>query len=108
VIRAVVVSLSALGFGACGGKSAGVPAAGTLILQAAGGPSGEVAAEATFVEPGVGQKRACSAPAEAGACRLTSCQFGGIGCPSPGYGNFGPISASIGTTTVPLVYDRFG
>ena len=108
VIRAVVVSCSALALGACGGKSGGVPATGTLILQASGGPSGEVAADVALIEPGVGQERTCSAPVEAGACQLTSCQLGGIGSPAPGYGNFGPIAASIGTTTVPLVYGGFG
>ena len=111
MIRSVVVSFSALAFAACGGKSNGVPTPGgsaTLILQASGGPSGEVAAEVALVEPGVGQQERCSAPVEAGACQLKSCQLGGIGSPAPGYGNFGPISASAGTTTVPLVYNGFG
>src|SRR5437762_229873 len=44
----------------------------------------------------------------AGACQLTSCQIGGIGSPSAGYGNFGPMSASVGLTTVPITYTGFG
>ena len=42
----------------------------------------------------------------AGACELSSCQLGPIGSPSFGYGDFGPMSATVGTTTVPLRYDR--
>jgi hypothetical protein len=82
--------------------------AGTLTLQAIGGTSGEVAAQVPLVEPGVGQQKTCAAPVVAGACQLTSCQLGGVGDPSEGYGNFGPITASIGTTTVPITYNGFG
>ena len=96
----------------CGGHSSTEDAAtgdaGTLILQAFGGPSGEVAAQVPMLEPGVGQQKTCASPLVAGACQLTSCQLGGIGSPRPGYGNFGPISASVGTTTVPLTYDGVG
>ncbi len=82
--------------------------AGTLILLAYGGASGEVAAEVPLTEPGVGQEETCSGPLDAGACQLISCQLGGIGSPGAGYGNFGPISVSVGTTTVPLTYDGTG
>jgi hypothetical protein len=34
--------------------------------------------------------------------------MGGIGSPGPGYGNFGPLSASVGTTTVAITYDGYG
>jgi hypothetical protein len=81
---------------------------GTLVLQAVGGPSGEVTAGVVLNEPGVGQERTCTGPLDAGACQLTSCQLGGIGSPRAGYGNFGPMSATVGTTTVPLTYDRSG
>ncbi len=86
--------------GAEGGK--------TLTLQAFGGASGEVAAQVLSDEPGVGQEQTCAAPVVAGACQLTSCQLGGIGSPSPGYGNLGPITAAIGATTEPLTYDGAG
>jgi hypothetical protein len=82
--------------------------AGTLILIASGGPSGEVAAVVPIVEPGAGQEATCTGPLDAGVCQLTSCQLGGIGSPAMGYGNFGTISASVGTTTVPLTYDGIG
>jgi hypothetical protein len=110
------------GSGSSSGSSSGAPSgeggsvaqdatpgdAGTLILQAFGGASGEVAAQVPLLEPGVGQQRTCTGPLDGGACQLTSCQLGGIGSPGPGYGNFGPISASVGTTTVPLTYDGTG
>jgi hypothetical protein len=83
-------------------------APGTLILLAFGGTSGEVAADVDGNEPGVGQEETCSGPLDAGACQLTSCQLGGIGSPGEGEGNFGPMSVSVGTTTVPLTYDGFG
>jgi hypothetical protein len=82
--------------------------AGTLVLQAFGGASGEVAAQVPLLEPGVGQQRTCTGSLDGGACQLTSCQLGGIGSPGGGYGNFGPMSASVGTTTVPLTYDGTG
>jgi hypothetical protein len=110
--RALALLSCALLCEACGGHSSTGDAttgdAGTLILQAFGGPSGEVAAQVPLLEPGVGQQRTCTGPLDAGACQLTSCQLGGIGSPGPGYGNFGPMSASVGTTTVPLSYDGFG
>lgn len=97
---------------ACGGHSsmegATTGGPGTLILQAFGGPSGKVAAQVPLLEPGVGPQETCADPLDAGACQLTSCQLGGIGSPSPGYGNFGPMSASVGTTTVPITYGGFG
>lgn len=82
--------------------------AGTLLLQAFGGTAGEVAAQVPLLEPGVGQERTCSAPMDAGACQLTSCKLGGIGSPGGGYGNFGPISASVGATTVSITYNGTG
>jgi hypothetical protein len=97
--------------GACGGRSSlgGVPARGgsaeTLILQAFGGPSGGVTAQVLIPEPGFGQEETCAAPLDAGACQLSSCQPGGtFGSPTRGFGNLGPMSASVGTTTVPLTY----
>jgi hypothetical protein len=81
---------------------------GTILLQAFGGADGEVAAQIPLLEPGVGQERTCAAPMNAGACQLTSCKLGGIGSPVPGYGDFGPISASVGTTAVIIDYNGFG
>ncbi len=81
---------------------------GTLFLLAYGGGSGEVAAVVPIVEAGVGPGETCAAPLDAGACELTACQMGGIGSPSWGDGNFGPISAAVGTTTVALTYDKIG
>jgi hypothetical protein len=82
----------------------------TLVLIASGGAAGEIAAEVPLLEqPGVvGTQVTCMSPLDAGACQLTSCRRGAIGSPSPGHGNFGPISASVGTTIVPLTYDRVG
>lgn len=88
--------------------SASTADAGFLMLQAFGGTSGEVAAQVPLLEPGVGQERTCAAPVNAGACQLISCKLGGIGSPGGGYGNFGPISASVGTTTVPITYNGIG
>jgi hypothetical protein len=97
-------------FGDAGGSCASLGDAGAalLILQAFGGASGEVAAQVPLLEPGVGQEQTCDPPLDAGTCQLTSCQLGGIGSPGPGYGNFGPLSASVGTTTVPITYDGTG
>ena len=113
VIRGAVLSCAALALGSCGAdKLGGVSTtgvdAGPIELVAVGGPSGSVMAEVFFNEPGVGPQATCTAPVNAGACQLTSCQVGGIGSPAMGYGNFGPISATVGTTTVPLTYDGFG
>ena len=112
VIRGAVLSFAALAFGSCGAdKLGGVSPpevdAGPIELLAVGGPSGSVTAEVFFSEPGVGEQATCAAPVNAGACQLTSCQLGGVGDPAMGYGNFGPISATVGTTTVPLTYDGF-
>jgi hypothetical protein len=85
--------------------------AGTLVLQAFGGASGEVAAEvyAVLDEPGFGPQETCAGPLDGGACQLTSCMQGGIGSGGyPGYGNFGPISASVGATTETLTYNGSG
>lgn len=81
---------------------------GTLILQAFGGASGEVAAQVPLLEPGAGPQQTCTGPLDAGACQLTFCQFRGVGSPGGGYGNFGPLSASVGTTTVPITYNGTG
>ena len=111
VIRGAVLSLAALALPSCGGPSGDVSPTvdvGPLTLQAAGGPSGEVTAEVIVNEPGVGQQATCADPLSAGACQLTSCQLGGVGSPAMGYGNFGPMSATVGTTTVALTYDGFG
>jgi hypothetical protein len=90
------------------GSGSSLGDAGTLILQAYGGASGEVSADVPSFEPGVGQETTCIGPLDAGACQLTSCQLGGVGSPKGGYGNFGPMSASVGGTTVPLTYDGAG
>jgi hypothetical protein len=83
--------------------------AGTLLLlQAFGGAAGEVAAQIPLLEPGVGQEQTCAAPVDAGSCQLVSCKLGGIGSPGGGYGNFGPIYASVGATTVALTYNGIG
>ena len=81
---------------------------GTILLQAFGGGSGEVAAQVPLLEPGVGQVQTCVAPVNADACQLLYCQLGGVGDPTPGYDDFGPLSATIGTTTVPITYNGFG
>jgi hypothetical protein len=82
--------------------------AGTLLLQAFGGASGEVAAQVPLLEPDVGPLQTCAAPVDAGGCQLNSCMLGGIASPGGGYGNFGPLSASVGTTTIPLDYSGIG
>jgi hypothetical protein len=134
-IRGAVVAFAALAFAACGGTS--TPAADastdvgagdsasphggsatvdaatgdgrTIRLQAFGGGPGEVAAQVSLaVEAGGGPQMTCSAPLAAGACQLISCQLGGIVSPAAGKGNFGPLSASVGATTVPLTYDGIG
>jgi hypothetical protein len=108
VIRGAVLFSAALAFG-CGSKSGDASTTnGPLILQASGGPAGAVAAEVVLDEPGVGQERTCAVPVVAGACQLVSCQLGGIGSPGMGYGDFGPISATVDTTTVALTYGGFG
>jgi hypothetical protein len=94
--------------GSCTALPTSTEDAGTLILQAFGGASGEVAAQVPLLEPGVGQEQTCTDPLDAGACQLTSCTLGGVGSPGMGYGNFGPMSASVGTTIVPLTYGGFG
>jgi hypothetical protein len=92
-----------------GEDSSGVVGAWTLTLEAYGGPSGDVAADVPLDEPGVGPQVTCTGLMQAGACQLTSCQgVGGIGSPVGGHGNFGPISVSVGTTTVSLTYGGFG
>ena len=90
---------------ACGGKSSNP---GPLVLDAYGGPSGHVAADVRLTEPGVGQQRTCTASVNAGACQFTSCKLGGIGSPGVGFGDFGPITVSVGSTDVPLTYGGFG
>jgi hypothetical protein len=113
VLRGAGLSLLALAFASCGadqlggGSNNGVDA-GTITLIATGGPSGSVTADVALDEPGVGPQETCAAPLVAGACQLISCQYGGVGSPSAGYGNFGPIAVTVGTTTVPLLYDRTG
>jgi len=97
--------ISGHGGSSSAGGSPGRP--GSLTLDASGGPSGMVAADVPIVEPGVGPQNACT-PIVAGACRLASCVNGGIGSPRWGYGNFGPISVSAGTTTVVLSYKDVG
>jgi hypothetical protein len=113
MIRGAILSLAALAFESCGADKLGGASttgvdAGPIELVAVGGPSGSVMAEVSFNEPGVGPQATCAAPVTAGACQLTSCQVGGIGSPVMGYGDFGPLSATVGTTTVPLTYDGFG
>lgn len=85
--------------------SAGRP--GTLTLQAYGGPSGMLGADVPVVEPGAGQQLTCT-PSVAGACQLSSCLNGGIGRPAFGYGNFGPMSVSVGNTVVSMPYQDTG
>jgi hypothetical protein len=91
-----------------GAEGAGFETTGTLLLQAFGGSSGEVAAQVPLLEPGVGAQETCEAPVNAGACQFVYCKLGGIGSPGGGYGDFGPLSATVGTTTVPITYNGFG
>jgi len=111
-LRALALLACLVWCGACGDHSstggATTGRAGTLLLQAFAGGPGAVAAQVPLVEPGAGQQETCAAPVDAGACQLTSCQLGGIGSPVMGYGNFGPMSATVGTTTVPISYIRAG
>jgi hypothetical protein len=108
-LRGAVLSFAALAFAGCGSVPEDATTAdGPLLLQAFGGGSGEVVAQVPLLEPGVGPERTCTEPLVAGACQLTSCQLGGIGSPSQGYGNFGPMTASVGATTVRLTYDGYG
>ena len=134
-IRGAVLAFAALASGACGrglgngsapdastdGRSGDdvssesgivdvgeITGTGPLILQAWGGVAGEVAAQVPLIEPGVGPQQTCTDPLAAGACLLTSCQVGGISSPRAGYGNFGPITASVGATTVPINYTGYG
>jgi hypothetical protein len=102
---ALVACNAMTGRGPSAGEETGT---GTLLLQAFGGASGEVAAQVPLLEPGSGQEETCTGPIDAGACQLTSCQLGGIGTPGPGYGNFGTLSASVGTSTVQITYDGTG
>jgi hypothetical protein len=44
--------------------------AGTLLLEAFGGASGEVAAQVPLLEPDVGPLRTCATPVHAGGCQL--------------------------------------
>jgi hypothetical protein len=91
----------------CGGANSGAADAGTIVLLAYGGAPGEVAADVAAVEPGAGQAATCATPLGAGSCRL--CQLAGaLDILLGGYGNFGPISVSVGTTTVPLTYAGIG
>ncbi|MGD0680160.1 MAG: hypothetical protein ABSC94_32660 [Polyangiaceae bacterium] len=85
---------------------------GTLIvLQAFGGDSGEVAAQVPLLTPGVGLQETCAAPLDAGACQLNSCQHGGVGSAPYGSGDVGPdgpMSASVGSTTITIPYNGDG
>jgi hypothetical protein len=93
-LRALALFSCLVWFEACGGSSstdnATTGAGGPLILQAFGGTPGEVAAQVSRVEPGLGQERTCASPLAAGTCELTSCQLGGIGSPARGDGKFRP------------------
>jgi hypothetical protein len=107
----VLLVFTALPLVACTGTTAAGPdggASGTILLQAWGGPAGKVAAQVPLLEPGVGSQATCTVPTVSGACQLTSCTFGGVGSPGPGFGNFGPMSASVGSTTVPITYNGTG
>jgi hypothetical protein len=113
VVRGAVLSFAALALASCGAdKLGGVSTAGVdagpLELLASGGPAGTVTAAVSFYEPGVGEQETCTDPLVAGACQLTTCQGGPVGDPGPGYGNFGPMSATVGTTTMPITYDFNG
>jgi hypothetical protein len=111
-ICGALLSFAVLVLCGCGSKSADGSASNTppngLLLQAFGGDSGEVAAQVPLLDPNVGPQMTCSAPVNAGDCRLNSCRLGGIGSPGSGGGNFGPISATVGATTVPITYDGTG
>lgn len=72
-----------------------------LVLAATGGGSGEVAAS---VPNGGGPEQTCPSTGD-GACLLTWCQGCAIADPTLGAGNLGPMSASVGATTVPITYD---
>ena len=76
-----------------------------LVLDAWGGPAGKVSAGVEMTQPGVGPQATCDPPMNEGACQLTACVLGGIGSPSSGYGDFGPISASVGAATETLTYN---
>jgi len=106
---ALPLALAVLPLVGCGGSPSdgGTTVSGTLLLQAFGGPSGQVSAQ-VGLEGGVGPQETCGHPLKAGACQFTSCQLGGIADPVPGVGNLGSISASVGSTTVAVAYNGFG
>jgi len=112
VIRGAVLSLAALALGACGRTPGADPNtgadAGVLTLEAFGGPFGSVAADVPLDEPGAAAHDGCGEPVVAGPCQLTVCQIGGPASPVPGYGDFGPLSATVGMTTMALSYNTIG
>lgn len=62
-----------------------------------------------LLDPSVGPQQTCAPALDAGDCKLTSCQVGGIASPgAEDYYNFGPMSASVGTTTVAVSWGGKG
>jgi len=79
----------------------------TIELDAFGGPPGKVVANVSSGVPG-DEQQGCSTPLTGDACHVTMCPIRGIGLPAAGYGDVGPVSASVGSTTVTLAYNGFG
>jgi hypothetical protein len=113
VVRGAVLSFAALGFASCAAEKPGGAATtqidGDLIgVVAIGGPAGNVHAEAGAYRPGFGSEDTCAPSLLAGSCSLTTCQLGPVPARVPGFGNFGPVSVTVGTTTESLTYEVTG
>ncbi|HEY4187301.1 MAG TPA: hypothetical protein VGP07_19650 [Polyangia bacterium] len=59
-------------------------------------------------DPNAAERVTCPSPVNAGACQLLSCQLGPLIDRNAGYGNLGPMSAAVDTTTEPLTYGVSG
>ena len=75
-----------------------------LILQAYGGPSGQVGAEVLITEP-PDPNDPCN-QMTVGACQLTSCQQYGVGLPPSAF--YGRISAAVGSTNEEIDDGEYG
>jgi hypothetical protein len=91
---------------ACGTTPTATTGTSPLVLQAYGGPAGTVSADVPIDGLGVGPNGSCASPITAGACVLTDCTFGsgGVAGPPSGEGDFGPMSATAGGTSVAITY----
>lgn len=101
--------------GAGGQMGGDVPANGpvpALLLEAFGGPPGYIGASVTYLDPNAEPPGTCSVPVKKGSCQLTACKFD-VPSPTPaspqaGNPDLGPISASVGSITEQVPYERTG